>query len=104
MCLHFIFIFLIFALIFLNFKFKLNSSLYHMSGYWLVSLILKFFHLFVTSFRMSCLSSDTLVYECLTSFMCILIVLPHQPKRYIYQADYQEISRLAVSLINIKLI
>ena len=47
------------SLILLDFKFKLYSSLNHISGSWLVSLILKFAHFLVTSFRLFCFSSDT---------------------------------------------
>ena len=48
-----------FALILLNLRFKLYSSLNQMSGSKLVSLILQLFHLLVTSSKLSFLSSDT---------------------------------------------
>ena len=59
MCLKFVFIFSYFALIFLNLRFKLYISLNQIYGYILVSLILQLFHIFFTSFKLSCFSSDT---------------------------------------------
>ena len=48
-----------FYLIFLNLRFKVYISLNQMSVSKLVYLILQLFHLLVTSFRISCLSSET---------------------------------------------
>ena len=43
------------SLIFLKSKFRLFNSLYHISGSWLVSLILHLLHLFLTYFRIYCI-------------------------------------------------
>ena len=51
--------FLYFSLIFFNLRFKFYSSLNQISRSKLVSLILQVFHLLVTSFKLSCFSSDT---------------------------------------------
>ena len=48
-----------FALILLNLRLKIYSSLNPMSRYKLVSLILQLFHLLTTSFKLSCFSSET---------------------------------------------
>ena len=65
-----------FALIFLNLRFKLYSSLNQMSGYKLVSLILKLFHLLVTSFKLSCFSYDT-SYLSINSFRALCAFSSH---------------------------
>ena len=59
MCLEFSSSFLYFSLIFFNLRFKFYSSLNQISRSKLVSLILQVFHLLVTSFKLSCFSSDT---------------------------------------------
>ena len=57
-----------FALIFFNLKFKLNISLRHMPGSWLVSLILQLFHLLAMIFLQD---SCTFALHCLTKPKCI---------------------------------
>ena len=47
-----------FSLVLLNFRFKLYSSLGHMSGSWLVYLIIHVFHLLVNPFRPYFFSPD----------------------------------------------
>ena len=51
MFIHLILLFIILSLILFNLGFKFYSSLNHMSGYLLVSLILYLFHMLVTLFR-----------------------------------------------------
>ena len=59
MCCHLIFIFLIFSLVFLNNRVNSYSLSNHMSVFCHVSFILNLFHLFITSFKLFCFSSDT---------------------------------------------
>ena len=46
-------------MVFLKLRFKLKNSLNQISRYWLVKWTLKLFPLYVTSFKLSCFSSDT---------------------------------------------